>query len=585
MSEAWSRKRSFALLLFFLALALFSYRKALSGDFIFDDNLRIADFAVVDGKATIEPLPAYKEGLFKVLATVLSDRPLLMTSIWANYKIGGANPFGYKLVNILLHGFTAWIFFLFLQSAAAFFHMKASFLYAALLAAIFLVHPLHNQAVTMVIQRGVLLSSCFGLISLIFAFRYLEGKSWNYSLGSGFFFLCALLAKPNVLTIPFMILVFSLAARKRSGWLDLFVPLSLAYIFPSVFYLGYRDNFYPESAGAGNWLNYGLVQSKVIFHYVRQFFYPVDLNVSYPIDKIAELRAVWPYCLAHVFFAGLALKYSFRGKLAAAAVLCFYLALLPESGFFPIPHVVFDHRAYFPFLLFCLAAYALLINLSDSRSKKIIFVAALAIIFSLNALNDKRNAENSDYVSWLKNAVNKNRNDHPVNVNLINLLIALKRFEEAAQLSKELSELFPDYPEYRFLANIVGHDSHERMLEAAVLPEFEFLSDSTRSSILQALLEKYKNIPDRIRGMEEAYALLQTQEMYFSREPYKNLHLAYENTRIVLHPYFSRTAASGFLSAYQTELWLDVAPAVQGSERQMPLMLQYLYWKKTKGIP
>src|SRR3954468_9105384 len=71
-------------------VALFvAYGPALSGPFVFDDQA----LPFLDGTADAHSLKSWLTGV----------RPVLMASYWVNYQSGGTQPYGYKVVNLLLH--------------------------------------------------------------------------------------------------------------------------------------------------------------------------------------------------------------------------------------------------------------------------------------------------------------------------------------------------------------------------------------------------------------------------------------------------------------------------------------------------
>src|SRR5208282_4805033 len=80
-------------------------------------------------------------------------------------------------------------------------------------AALFAVHPLHVESVAWVAERKDVLSTCFGLLTLIFYVRYVEQfkiQNSKFKIDYGlalFFFACGLLSKPMLVTLPFVMLL------------------------------------------------------------------------------------------------------------------------------------------------------------------------------------------------------------------------------------------------------------------------------------------------------------------------------------------------------------------------------------------
>jgi hypothetical protein len=78
--------------------AMFAYGPALTGPFVFDDTVQL--YAKAAGAA--QPLLDWVNG----------ERPMLFFSFWLNHLILGNDPFGYHLVNVIIHVFNAAVVFL-----------------------------------------------------------------------------------------------------------------------------------------------------------------------------------------------------------------------------------------------------------------------------------------------------------------------------------------------------------------------------------------------------------------------------------------------------------------------------------------
>jgi len=70
------------------------------------------------------------------------------------------------MTSVLLHALNTVLVFLFVRS------VTGAFWRSALVAALFGLHPLHVESVAWVAERKDVLSTCFGLVSLIFCARY-----------------------------------------------------------------------------------------------------------------------------------------------------------------------------------------------------------------------------------------------------------------------------------------------------------------------------------------------------------------------------------------------------------------------------
>src|SRR5262249_49927389 len=115
--------------------------------------------------------------------------PLTWVSFAVNYQLGGMNPWGYHLTNLLLHAANAWLFYFVARQllTAAFVGGVAAgqaaerghagpylplSLGAAFAALIFGVHPLRVESVVWITERRDVLCGFFYLVSTL---AYLRG--------------------------------------------------------------------------------------------------------------------------------------------------------------------------------------------------------------------------------------------------------------------------------------------------------------------------------------------------------------------------------------------------------------------------
>ncbi len=133
--------------------------------------------------------------------------PLTWLSHMLDASLFGADAGKQHLVNVLIHAVNALLLFLLLM------RMTKKMWAAAFVAALFAVHPLHVESVAWLSERKDVLSTFLGLLALLAYCRYVESsklqipnsKGW-YAWTLGFFAL-SLMAKPMLVTLPFLMLL------------------------------------------------------------------------------------------------------------------------------------------------------------------------------------------------------------------------------------------------------------------------------------------------------------------------------------------------------------------------------------------
>src|SRR5271169_5336893 len=142
--------------------------------------------------------------------------PLTWLSHAFDCQLFGLNPAGHHYVNVLLHASNAVLLFLLLQSATGFRWRSL------MVAALFALHPVNVESVAWAAERKNVLSMLFFLLALYaytaYARRPGVGKTGllRYAAVAALFAL-ALLAKPQVIAFPFLLLLWDYWPLRRIG--------------------------------------------------------------------------------------------------------------------------------------------------------------------------------------------------------------------------------------------------------------------------------------------------------------------------------------------------------------------------------
>src|SRR5207247_1561816 len=208
-------------------------------------------------------------------------------------QIFGTFAGGHLLVNALIHtANTLLLFWLLLRTT----HARWS---SALVAALFALHPSHVESVAWASERKDTLSTFFGLLSLIAYVRYAEAPSIRRYAWTAITLALGLLAKPMLVTWPFVMLLldywplrrFDLTSRREVAtklWplvrekLPLFALVAASAVVTSVAqsHLGAVRTFteFPFAPRLSNAL---VSYAK----YLLLAFWPNDLAVFYPFAR------------------------------------------------------------------------------------------------------------------------------------------------------------------------------------------------------------------------------------------------------------------------------------------------------------
>ena len=199
-----------ALLLVLATLAV--YARVASFEFInFDDPGYVSDNAhVLSGLSAENTVWAF------TTTRQANWHPLTWLSLQLDATLGGATPRGFHATNVLLHvANVLLLFFLFAR-------MTASVWRSALVAALFALHPLHVESVAWVAERKDVLSTAFGLLACQLWLRSLHRPRVGMRLASYAAYTASLLAKPMLVSLPMLLLLFDLWPLRRDlSWRSL----------------------------------------------------------------------------------------------------------------------------------------------------------------------------------------------------------------------------------------------------------------------------------------------------------------------------------------------------------------------------
>src|SRR2546427_1521957 len=213
VSHVTTFERRDLLILLGLAIVTFGiYAQVIGHHFItFDDPTYIQENPMVNRGVTLA-------GLAWAFTTFYAGNwhPLTWIAHMIDSQLFGTIAGGHLLVNALIHAANTLLVFWFLLRTT---HARWS---SALVAALFALHPLHVESVAWAAERKDTLSTFFGLLSLIAYMGYAEAPSVRRYVWVAITLALGLLAKPMLVTWPFVMLLldywplrrFDLTSRK-----------------------------------------------------------------------------------------------------------------------------------------------------------------------------------------------------------------------------------------------------------------------------------------------------------------------------------------------------------------------------------
>jgi protein O-mannosyl-transferase len=311
--------------------------------------------------------------------------PLTWLSHALDCELFGLNPGRHHQVNVLLHALNALVLFWLLKRATG--YTGRSFMVAAL----FALHPINVEAVAWISERKTMLSTLFFLLALAAYYRYARRPALGrYSLVVLLYAL-ALMAKPQVITFPLILLLWDYWPLQRMGppareassanepapgksfwWLVLEkVPLFVLCAASAAVTL------YAQGKAEANTWGYTLpvrLENAVVSYmrYVGKAFWPTALAPEYPHPG-SSLPAWQVFGALAVLVAASALvAVGRRRRYLAVGWLWFLISLVPMIGLVQAgQQSMADRYAYISFLgLFIMVCWGVADLASALRLKR-----------------------------------------------------------------------------------------------------------------------------------------------------------------------------------------------------------------------
>ncbi len=194
-----------------VAITLAIYAQVIRHQFIYlDDMPYIRDNRMVNRGLTLS-------GIVWAFTTFYAANwhPLTWIAHMIDCQLFGLNPGAHLFVQVLIHSANAALVFWFLRRATGGPGRAGSIWPSAIVAALFALHPLHVESVAWAAERKDTLSTFFGLLSLIAYVRYAESPSWKRYVLVAVLLALGLMAKPMLVTWPFVMLLIDYWPLRR----------------------------------------------------------------------------------------------------------------------------------------------------------------------------------------------------------------------------------------------------------------------------------------------------------------------------------------------------------------------------------
>jgi len=526
-------------------ITYFTYLPGLDGSFVFDDyssivnnqQIHIESFSPED----LSQLFVGPDGR----THILSSRPVAKLSFAMNYFIGGLEPYGFKLVNLLIHLFTAWTIFLILSwifcadrllNNDIYYPVKPDYSHwiALFTAAIWLTHPLNVSTVLYSVQRMAQLSALFTLLGFAAYLRYRLYQFENtratgrLALFTGLFIFWPLgmLSKENAAILPLLCLVAEITlfrfVRMDTLLRRLYLILGLS-IFATVVYLLYNPDFILSTYKHRYFTleERLMTEPRVLWTYVHSLLLPdlarmglylddfsLSTGMLHPVSTLLSTVA-WGV----VFLTAIILRH--RVPILSFSILWFLTGHIIESSFFGL-EIAFEHRNYLSGIgvILGMSWCALTLYQQQEKLRPVFRLIGMLILILLTTLTLLRNHQWSTAAEHIETEFRHHPLSYRANDKMAKELMKVGKFAEAGVILQKIKYTEQPYVNHYFNLLSIKHIANQGISEAFYLEmENALASQRVHHDIINEFIRYLINAdnydwPDTQRSIVFANALL-----------------------------------------------------------------------------
>jgi tetratricopeptide (TPR) repeat protein len=441
------------------------------------EQVRLNDFVSYDDPFYVTENPNVnnpeRQSILWALTTTEAANwhPVTWLSHMLDCRLFGLEPAWHHITSLALHIANTLLLFLVLKN------MTSNIWSSVFVAAAFALHPLHVESVAWIAERKDVLSGFFWMLTLAAYLRYAQKPVLSRYLPVFFALAFGLMAKPMLVTLPFVLLLLDywplsriIRTRKNSdptqrdlqaenakypkcSTLRLIaekVPLlALALISSIITYT------VQQSAGAMNLLENFSVKLRIenaavaYVRYIGKIFYPRSLAVLYPhpLDSLPAWQPITALAIL-VVISGFVIFLARRGRFLLVGWLWYLGTLLPVIGLVQVGNqAIADRYTYLPSIgIFIIVAWAAAELMKKYRFSKIVLAisfAAILVILVVCTRTQVKYWKNS--LTLYEHALAVTKNNYIIHNNYAKALVENGRDAEAVAHFTSALEINPRY--------------------------------------------------------------------------------------------------------------------------------------------
>jgi protein O-mannosyl-transferase len=389
--------------------------------------------------------------------------PLTWLSHMMDCELFGVKPASHHLVNVAFHTINVVLLFLLLC------RLTGAVYRSAVVAALFALHPLHVESVAWVSERKDILSTFFGLLTLLAYAGFVrrsktkDPRSKIFYAAALVFFALGLLSKPMLVTWPFVLLLLDFWPLQRLQLSPFNLPILYKLVLEKVPFLllttatcAVTMIVQRNSGATVPWdvlpLSARLAQMPIAYvRYLAKTFWPENLAVFYPYEAFTlGSAAAIASAMLLLAISAIVVAQTRRRPFLTMGWFWFLGTFVPVIGLVQVGRqAIADRYTYIPHI----GLFAALIWLAAELSERFKVprvtrgAAAVALLIACGVLASRQLAHWKDTETLARHTIASTRNNYTAHSQLAGVLLNQGKVDQAIDQCQEALRIRPGYSE------------------------------------------------------------------------------------------------------------------------------------------
>jgi len=457
--------------------------------------------------------------------------PLTWLSHITDWRIFGKNAGGHHVVNLIFHIANTLLLFIVLKQ------MTSALWQSAFVAALFALHPMHVESVAWVSERKDVLSIFFWMLTMWTYQRYVKQPGVTRYILVVLTFALGLMAKPMLVTLPFVLLLLDYWPLERFGRRTVFYLIREKIPFFILSAVSCVVTFLVQRKGGSVVHAYALLLYDRFANaflsyagYIAKMFCPWKLAIFYPLSSVRS--PFWQIAACALLLFGisfLVVRLGRNQRYLPVGWFWFLGTLVPVIGIVQVGQQAYaDRYTYIPYIgLFLMLAWGLPELLGKWRYRKIALGSSMIIVLTtLGICAHQQVSFWKNSITLFSHAIEVTQNNWLAHNNLGFAYSNLGRYTESIDAYKQAIKFNPHYAEAYFN---LGNDYAALGLGAESIDAYT-QAVKIRPNYAQAycnLGSAYTKLGRYTEAIEAYKQTIKIRPNY--AEAYSNLGVVYEN--------------------------------------------------------